>query len=129
MCLSIEIFKNPFFLNFIMEENMDFKDYETGIKKVTIELPIDIWMKAKQNLLEFKNTLIFGINFKLAEKDGGLTFDYPPTNLHNKFLKKCHFLESALQEANEKIDKFENNEDVQPEKSPEEEFDEQEEKQ
>jgi hypothetical protein len=108
-----------------MEESQtDFEDARLGIKRISIEVPLNLWMEAKKNLIEFRESLIFAIKFQLAEKDGGLTFNYPETQLGKRLQRKCQILESALQEANDKIEKLEAFPKSEPDKSPEEEFDE-----
>jgi hypothetical protein len=94
-----------------MDENqINFDDTRTGIKRLTIEVPLNLWTVAKQNLLEFRECAIFGIKFKLAEKDGGLTYAFPD-NILDQRIKKLQRV--ILDQAN-KIAKLDgSNEDLE----------------
>jgi len=81
---------------------MEIDDFTTqGARQTSVYLPNDLWVSAKQNLIEFKQAMIFGIKFLLAEKQG---FDYP----ENKLLGKIKVLQRAVTEAGEEIYKLEN---------------------
>lgn len=67
-------------------DELKFEDYNKGMKQISVNLPLDLWLLAKKNLLEFKDTLIFGIKFKMAEKDP-LVYAYPPNTLSPKIIK------------------------------------------
>lgn len=72
-----------------------------GTKRITIDLPFKTWYLAKTNLLEFKEVMLFGIQFTLAEKG---VLEYPKTkrivNLENNINK----LQEVLKElGDEKI--------------------------
>jgi len=78
------------------KESISFKDTQRESKQTTVDLPIEIWVCAKQNLILFKDAMMFGIRFLLAEKDEGLTYEYPDCMLLRKkeilarnFAEKC----------------------------------------
>jgi len=80
---------------------MDLNDFKGGIKQTSIDLPSELWILAKQNLIEFKTALIFGIRFKIAEKEG---FDYP----QNKLSERIAHLSKIIQEKTEEIEDLKN---------------------
>jgi hypothetical protein len=83
-------------------ENIEFGDYQKGMKQINADIPLELWTAAKQNLISFTEAIKFGIKFKLAEKDGGLTFEYPD----NMLLRKVQNLVRIIQERNDEIDKL-----------------------
>lgn len=90
-------------------DEMDFQDYQRGMKQINADIPLDLWTNAKKNLIGLSEAARFGIQFKLADMDNGMTFEYPPTNLQKKLIQKCRALEEALQEANNKIENLQKN--------------------
>jgi hypothetical protein len=85
------------------ENTINLDEARLGNKKTTVDLPLPIWTQAKQNLIEFREALIFGIKFKLAEKDSGLTFEYP----HNGLSLKIQSLAKKIQELYARIEELE----------------------
>jgi hypothetical protein len=61
-----------------------------GDKLITINLPYELWIEAKQNLISFKKSVMFGILFFLAERD---LREYPPSRLLDKMNKMREQLE------------------------------------
>ena len=86
--------------------DFDLEDHQRGIKRITIDLPLDIWTLAKSNIMEFKETLIFGIKFKMSEKDS-LSYPYPNNNLSNKILK----LQKIIEQMGETVSNLEEKEE------------------
>lgn len=76
-----------------MEEELRFDDINKGMKQISINLPIDIWLLAKKNLIMFKDTLIFGIEFKMAEKDN-LQYPHPSNTISEKLIRLQKIIES-----------------------------------
>lgn len=78
---------------------MDETNFQTQntARQTSIFVPNDLWITAKQNLIEFKSALIFGIKFMVAEKQG---FDYP----QNKLTEKIAKLQSLLNQKNQEIE-------------------------
>ena len=78
---------------------MDETNFQTQntARQTSIFVPNDLWITAKQNLIEFKSALIFGIKFMIAEKQG---FDYP----QNKLTEKTAKLQSLLNQKNQEIE-------------------------
>lgn len=62
---------------------MELDDFKKGSRQTSIFLPYEVWLSAKQNLIEFRSALIFGVQFKIAEKQG---FDYPANPLSDRIL-------------------------------------------
>ena len=83
------------------EEKLNFSGNENNSpgKQTSIVIPSDLWIQAKQHLIEFRAALIFGINFKIAEKRG---FDYPANLLQEKIVR----LQEKLKEKCEEVEKL-----------------------
>ena len=79
--------------------NLD-SQYLSGIKQTSIDVPTELWVAAKQNLIELRATLIFGIEFKLAEI--GIATEYPENPLSKNILR----LTKIIQEQAEKIEEL-----------------------
>jgi len=67
---------------------------------ITTSLDVGIKKIAMEEGIKMNNALEFGIRFLLADKDGGLNFDYPDTRLGNK-------LQSVLNRLTEQLAKVE----------------------
>jgi len=65
-------------------DDSTFEDFERGSRQTSVFIPNALWTLAKQNLVEFKSAMIFGIKFKIAEKQG---FDFPDNSLVYKIHK------------------------------------------
>ena len=89
--------------NYPKGENLNFDDHQRGYKQVSVNLPLKFWTFAKQNIVVFRNALIFGIKFIVADKDGGLTYEYPECNLK----EKLRLINAKLQETAEKCNQLE----------------------
>lgn len=70
-----------------------------GQRQTSIFIPHDLWILAKQNLIEFRSALIFGIKFRIAEKE---EYDYP----ENKLSKKIQDLMKIIQEQTEELENY-----------------------
>jgi len=86
-----------------MDANISFNDQNKGSKMTTVELPLNLWELAKKNIFSFKDLLIFGLQFKLAEKDP-YTYQYPNNSLSNKIIK----LQKIIEDQNKIIEDLEN---------------------
>lgn len=94
-------------------DTIDFNEHQQGVKQVNVDVPLALWINAKKNLIGWTDTLIFGIKFKLADADGGMTYNYPETNMYGNLSRKIKILEKALQEAVTELDKIKNPEKLQ----------------
>jgi hypothetical protein len=79
-------------------------------RQTSVNLEVDLWETAKRNLIEFKDALVFGIKFKLADADG--FGNYPPCNIITKLHTNIAKFQQLLNEANEKIEEFEKGKDL-----------------
>jgi len=81
---------------------MELDDFENrGARQTSVYLPNDLWISAKQNLIELKQAMIFGVKFLIAEKSG---YDYPD----NKLMDKIKRLSKIIEEQGEEIYKLKN---------------------
>jgi len=74
---------------------------------ITTTVRQDFWSLAKQYNIAWNDALEFGIHFLVADKDGGLGFDYPHNNLQNKLHKMVKNFEAKAQECNALRDQLE----------------------
>jgi len=74
---------------------MTLEDYQKGSRQTSIDVPIPLWIAAKQNLIEFKTALIFGINFLIADKEG---LNYPDCRLAQKLARTLVLLNEKCSE-------------------------------
>lgn len=82
-----------------IKKEIEFEDFNKGSRQTSVFIPSDLWILAKQNLIEFKSAMLFGLRFLIAEKDG---FGYPDNKLSLKIIS----LSKIIQEKNEEIERL-----------------------
>lgn len=106
----------------ITEDNSNLNNSQTWIRKntrkTTVEIDADLWRLAKQNLIQFKQAMEFGIQFLHAEVTQKAC--HPRTSLHDKIGKLIQKLEAKSQECEglrmqNKINEKEDQEDLEKE--------------
>lgn len=71
---------------------------------VNTTVSVELKELVKNQKINFHEALEFGIKFLIADKDGGLIYEYPENNLSNKLRNTLN----RLNEQTEKIEKLEN---------------------
>lgn len=71
---------------------------------VNTTLPVEVKTMATTEGINFNEALEFGIRFLLADKDGGLNYEYPESKLFIKFKT----ILNRLTEQIEKVERLEN---------------------
>ena len=90
-----------------------------AVKATTVHIPNSLWELAKRNLVEFRSTMKFGINFALAEKG---VVEYPNNKLSLKMFELTEKLSDISQKYYELKEKYEPEEKKEEVKDVEDEF-------
>ena len=70
----------------------------SGSRQTSVFVPDDLWKLAKQNFIEFKTAMIFGIRFLLADNDEDMEFEYPKNKLSEKLKNVTRLLNEKCME-------------------------------